>query len=626
MMQKDLLGNSSERFMTFLSALLPAVFLSVLYIFFIPYFESNDDIFMNLISAGKVLSVQPSPYLLYQKQPIGYLLSALYEAVSNISWYALLQYAMLYFSLSVLTFVLMFKTRSWLAVICLYFVFTVFFAGSLVALQFTKTAIITGFSSIVGLLYLFEKSKHLGVKTYYFLTTILSIMLALSFCMRTTGFVLSVAISGVYIVFIIYKMLKNEGLKVLNMRLLGSVIILVVVFLGAVYSEKSTDTPEYAKWHRLNDSLQYFIDHPAIGQKFTTKAGMSNNDLAMIKKWIFFDDVVDEDQVDLLLELGSQPQHSIFSTFIVKVTSLKKIKKILSKNIAWENAGDTQTDIQETRAPLASEAATKLSKPMINTRKSSSGIRQPATRPQYILTLVLFVIVCSIFFFSSKSAKYFLLLSILSIGCCLWIFFNVRYTNRVVEPILAFTAILPLLFCRKNDKSKSFGTLHIVKVALLLLCLFGGVVFSKQLPYLQEMSKEYSGIHEQNVKMITDLCEIDSKPLFIASPEDILFINQLVLPLSSIDYLDNFTYLGGSSYIKAPTSIAQLMENKMSSVLMGAINKKNCYFLLPESASTGYLFKNYFNERGVFVDFEVKGSIVTPNLVKINICQLKSTK
>ena len=72
----------------FLVAVLANLLLfGVIYLFFTPHFQENDDVGMLLEAAGKLIAAEPTPYLLFTHIIIGYILKTLYSISPQTAWY-----------------------------------------------------------------------------------------------------------------------------------------------------------------------------------------------------------------------------------------------------------------------------------------------------------------------------------------------------------------------------------------------------------------------------------------------------------------------------------------------------------------------------------------------------------
>jgi hypothetical protein len=119
---------------------------------FTPYFETNDDVVMNLVAAGLVVGDRPDEHLLYSNVLIGLPLKALYGACPAVPWYGLYQLATLAVAAGAAGYALLRVNPSarQAAVVLLFLVVVVL--PCQVGLQFTKTAFLASFAGLMLLL------------------------------------------------------------------------------------------------------------------------------------------------------------------------------------------------------------------------------------------------------------------------------------------------------------------------------------------------------------------------------------------------------------------------------------------------------------------------------------------
>lgn len=132
------------------SLLLNAVILLVLLLFFEPYFDPNDDVAMcNIVDGSKGTY---DYHLIFINSVIGYLLKWLYMTFAVVPWYSVLQYIILYVSLSALTCILWKRiTAPFCRCAFLVLLISVSYQGYIM-LQFSRTASIATVAGLVLLL------------------------------------------------------------------------------------------------------------------------------------------------------------------------------------------------------------------------------------------------------------------------------------------------------------------------------------------------------------------------------------------------------------------------------------------------------------------------------------------
>lgn len=132
------------------SAALNGVFLALCLLIFYPFFDTNDD--MGLISLCSGLRGASDMRLVYMNCALGWVFCRLYETVQGVPWFSLVQYALLYCSLTAATWVLIRKLKHtsslWLVLLFL----LVFSYECYIRVQYTKSA---GVMTAAGLSLLF---------------------------------------------------------------------------------------------------------------------------------------------------------------------------------------------------------------------------------------------------------------------------------------------------------------------------------------------------------------------------------------------------------------------------------------------------------------------------------------
>jgi hypothetical protein len=124
------------------------LFFGLTYSLYTPQFNTRDDTIMMLLAAGKIIALEPSPYLIHTNILIGYALNWLYTALPNGVWYALYLIAALFAAHVALLWAAVRHTRSWLAVGIFALYFALHGAYMLLSLQYTMVAILLAFGGM----------------------------------------------------------------------------------------------------------------------------------------------------------------------------------------------------------------------------------------------------------------------------------------------------------------------------------------------------------------------------------------------------------------------------------------------------------------------------------------------
>jgi hypothetical protein len=119
---------------------------------FTPRYETNDDVTMNLVAAGLLVTDRPDEHLLYSNVLIGLPLRALYGAWPAVPWYGLYHYATLCAAAAAACYALLrVNPTGRQAAVALFFL-AVVVLPCLVGLQFTKTAFLACLAGLLLLL------------------------------------------------------------------------------------------------------------------------------------------------------------------------------------------------------------------------------------------------------------------------------------------------------------------------------------------------------------------------------------------------------------------------------------------------------------------------------------------
>jgi hypothetical protein len=108
--------------------------------FFTPRYETNDDVGMNAIAAGRMFVDRPDEHVIFTNVLIGWALKGLYRAVPNVPWYGGCLYVCAALSLAAVCFVCLGRGASTLDVCLTGALLLVVGAPFLILMQFTRVA------------------------------------------------------------------------------------------------------------------------------------------------------------------------------------------------------------------------------------------------------------------------------------------------------------------------------------------------------------------------------------------------------------------------------------------------------------------------------------------------------
>ena len=268
------------------------ILFSLTYLLFTPYFQTNDDVGMMLISSGTSQIGTPSEYVFFTNIFIGKILKALYLFSSTTPWYGLYLITVLYFSYSLIFYRILknnISNRAFISVI--YFLFFICAAKfTLLSLQFT---IVAGLSGIAGFsivvftlnadtfssLFKYNKAIYAGL-----------LFIVLSAMIRFESMILSGLLFVPVITLKLYEDHKTSFRSVL----------LAVLAMGAGFILNKYNDSIYAKQNnyvQFNSMRGEFVDNeimnkntPEVQMAALKQAGWSVNDYEMMKSWYFMDE------------------------------------------------------------------------------------------------------------------------------------------------------------------------------------------------------------------------------------------------------------------------------------------------------------------------------------------------
>ncbi|MDD3795597.1 MAG: hypothetical protein PHE06_06460, partial [Lachnospiraceae bacterium] len=126
-------------------------------IFMRPFYEVNDDLMLSGLANGSMALADA--HMIFLNYILGLILIPLYRICGAVSWYAILQYLVVFFSFSAVTYVTMRRLKSnvgiWISLLMLIF----FGYECYIKVQFTKTASVAGIAGIFLIFYALEQKK-----------------------------------------------------------------------------------------------------------------------------------------------------------------------------------------------------------------------------------------------------------------------------------------------------------------------------------------------------------------------------------------------------------------------------------------------------------------------------------
>jgi len=245
-------------------------------------YETNDDVFYNLVMSGKLLTNEPDAHTIFINIVLSGIFVKLYRAAADFPWFGLFQVSCLLSSLFFFNYVYAkrfnskYIARLVMSVICI--------LPFLYYIQFTKTSFvlaITGYLCIYMLS--FYKSNNVYDSLFLYIISVLFIIL--SFLLRSDSFLLA---SGLSFILVIRAILNNN--KMLNTILIASILIIT----GCYFVNKSSYDQQWQDFFAVKKTAGSIVDYDHIKYDRTvfSKAGLSMNDYFMIKIWGYSDNKI----------------------------------------------------------------------------------------------------------------------------------------------------------------------------------------------------------------------------------------------------------------------------------------------------------------------------------------------
>jgi hypothetical protein len=267
----------------FLSLLVNILLFSLFFLAFTPFFETNDDYGMMQIASGYRYG-EPTEYLVYLNVIWGFLLKFLYQNFPAANWYVILFYLVHFFSMTIILYIFLKKTRSLYSYLLFTLLFVFFEVFLLSNLQFTTTSMVAGCSGILLLISLVSGWRRTPWIIYF------------------TGIVLQI-ISGMirYKVYLLLLLLFVPVIFLLvvkkrTIRILFPFLIAVSIFGGFfafhnAYYNRDPEWRYYLQYNALRGQITDFryTRYNENTQALYTAVGWSENDTNMIKGWFYLE-------------------------------------------------------------------------------------------------------------------------------------------------------------------------------------------------------------------------------------------------------------------------------------------------------------------------------------------------
>lgn len=259
-----------------------------------PYFDTNDDAGLMLITSGRVLSPTPSGEAYWLHPFLSHTLASLYRFAPDMPWYGLMHVSSLVLAFWSILYALLLNGFSWrqlaLFLICL----VAFGLPSVISLQFTKTAFLVGLGGLFLCAMTLQQSfTQQGTSRLMRLRLGGGLLLlVLSLMIRRESLYLVAALSVPLIVFLAWSARKSQSLLFFLTILTG--LSLLLFALASVHARAYTRSPEWIRFQRLLQLKAEFLDYAHIPYNAQTEpyfreVGWSENDYLCLRRWFYID-------------------------------------------------------------------------------------------------------------------------------------------------------------------------------------------------------------------------------------------------------------------------------------------------------------------------------------------------
>jgi len=280
------------------SLILNFILFIITYIVAKPYFQSNDDVGMMLLSAGKIFAFEPTPYLQFMHVLVGDFLNFLYTYFPHGYWYGLFFIFCLFISYSAICYTIIKRESNQLYVLALYLLFFIISGYYvIVSLQFT---IVASMLAIAGLMLLFfihynENIRYFKEAIFRKLAPYQVVSIGFIILASLIRFESMLFISLLFIPIIFYNLYQIQE----RFKTIYKLKVLVISFLTCFLLQKY-HVYRYDSWSdflEFNTKRAMFVDYNILGYapkeaqiKALRAANWTINDYYMLMTWFFAED------------------------------------------------------------------------------------------------------------------------------------------------------------------------------------------------------------------------------------------------------------------------------------------------------------------------------------------------
>lgn len=260
-------------------------------------YESNDDVYYNLVFSGQLVTSTPSPYCGVVNYVLSEAFTSLYAGIPVVPWYGAFHILSIFMATFFLNYFYSISrgcsklaARLVISIVCsLPFLFYI---------QFTKTSFVLAITGYLGLYLLNSVQLRSRIQTIS-LYSIAAIFLILSFSLRKESFLMATLLCGFLMA---YALMNRKTALILSLSATAAIIIILALVHKQNYGIEWQSVSE--RWGKVFGSIIDYdqIDYDANKEVFI-KAGWSRNDYNFLKIWGFADErIYGQKQTDYIFK------------------------------------------------------------------------------------------------------------------------------------------------------------------------------------------------------------------------------------------------------------------------------------------------------------------------------------
>lgn len=536
------------------SIIINFIILIITGIFFGFLYETNDDIFMSMISEGNA----ENDHLIYINIFYGKILKILNNIFPALNWYGIMMYLLTFIGMTILTYIILINVNSKLNIYVAIVFSSVFGIDIFHRMQFTKVSVILMFSGIM-LIKLGIEVKKINI------SIIASILFIIGSMIRFSGIYIVIVFTALIIVSEICYIYLKENRFILDKSNNIVKFSIVCICLGVcALSFKIIDNRiynsdiqwrEYKEYNEARTSVQdYPIANYEQYKKEYNNIGIKEIDLKMLMLWLNSD--TEKFNYNTLKDIASIEREKSDIVNILKSCIYRCIHFPLFNNIGG----------------------------------------------------ILFLLIIFYIFLFEKKKVIYILASIIGVGI---LYFILMYQGRIVYRveygiwICAFiTAINSLnTRCKKNINYKLALTITLAIVLLLNIKTY------------QRMEKLKINDKRDNLNEIIRVVSNNDNNLYFYSIQILMDDLECISPFEKLDLqlTDNLISLGGW-YVKSKIINETYSKYDIDNTIRALVDKDNSYLVDNRDIELiyEYIKENYYEN----IDYKLEGTIGDCNLYK----------